>query len=170
MRAACGAAAKFLQAKGRTAAVFDLAGWVLFVKEAVEGAILGTYRFTTFQPVRPGDPPRVTLDKLTFVASAATSGLDAEDVRALGESGRHMAEAANYAREIANQPPNVFFPETLAARARDLAAGSGGRLEVEVLDDAALRVGRVRRVDGGGRGQHPSAPAGGDPVQRRREG
>ena len=61
VRAACGAAAKFLQAKGRTSAAFDLAGWILFIKEAVEGAIVGTYRFTTFQPMRPGDPPRSSL-------------------------------------------------------------------------------------------------------------
>ena len=157
VRAACGAAARFLQAKGRTEAAFDLAGWVLFIKEAVEGAILGTYRFTTFQPVRPGDPPRaVKLEKLTFVASAATSGLDAEDVRALGESGRRMAEATNYAREIANQPPNLFFPETLAERARELAAGSGGLLEVEVLDETALREGGFGGLTAVGAGSiHP---------------
>ncbi len=156
VRAACGAAAKFLQAKGRTSAAFDLAGWVLFIKEAVEGAIVGTYRFTTFQPVRPGDPPRSSLNSLTFVASAATSGLDDEDVRALGESGRHTAEATNYAREVANQPPNVFFPETLAEKARQLAADSGGLLEVEVLDETALRAGGFGGLTAVGAGSaHP---------------
>ena len=156
VRTACGAASKFLQAKGRTNVAFDLAGWVLFMKEAVEGAILGTYRFTTFQPVRPGDPPRSSLERLTFVASATTSGLDAEDMRALGESGRHMAEATNYAREVANQPPNVFFPETLAEKARTLAAASGGRLEVEVLDEAALRAGGFGGLTAVGAGSiHP---------------
>ena len=156
VRAACGAAAKLLQAKGRTHAAFDLAGWVLFIKEAVEGALLGTYRFTTFQPVRPGDPPRPTLDKLTFVVSTATSGLDLEDMQALGESGRYTAEAANYAREVANQPPNVFFPETLAERARELAANSEGRLEVEVLDETTLRAGGFGGLTAVGAGSvHP---------------
>ena len=156
VRAACGAAAKLLQAKGRTHIAFDMGGWVLFVKEAVEGAILGTYRFTKFQPVRPGDPPRSTLGTLTFVVSALTVGLDLEDLRALGESGKRTAEAANYAREIANQPPNVFFPETLAERARELAAASEGRLEVEVLDEAALRAGGFGGLTAVGAGSiHP---------------
>ncbi len=156
VRAACGAAAKFLQSKGRTSAAFDLAGWVLFIKEAVEGAIVGTYRFTTFQPVRPGDPPRSTLATMTFVVSTATSGLDLEDMRALGDSGYHTAEATNYAREIANQPPNVFFPETLAEKARQLAANSHGALEVEVLDEAALRAGGFGGLTAVGAGSvHP---------------
>ena len=141
VRAACGTAAKLLQGKGRTNIAYDLAGWVLFAKEAVEGAILGAYRFNKFQTPGSDDPPRASLETLTFVVSPTTSGLDEEDLRALGEAGKHSAEAANYAREIANQPPNLFVPETLAEEARRLAAASDGLLEVEIFEESALAAG-----------------------------
>ncbi len=133
VRAACGAAAKHLQAKGRTAAAFALGEWTGFAREAVEGAVLGSYRFDTFQAPKPGDPPRSKLTALTV------AGGEGEAWQAAGEVGQLQAEAANYAREIANQPPNLFFPETLANAARELAAGSGGKLTAEVLDEKTLR-------------------------------
>ena len=146
VRAACGAAAKHLQAKGRQHAAFLLGEWPHFAREAVEGAVLGSYRFDTFQAPRAGDPPRSKLEKLTF------AGGEGEAWPQAGKIGHLQAEAANYAREIANQPPNLFFPETLAERARELAAGSGGRLEAEVLDEKALRergFGGLTAVGGG---------------------
>ncbi len=133
VRAACGAAAKHLQAKGRTEAAFVLGEWVPLAREAVEGAVLGAYKFDTFQASQPGDPPKSKLAALTF------AGGEGEAWREAGEIGRVQAEAANYAREVANQPPNLFFPETLAERARELAANSGGRLTAEVLDEKSLR-------------------------------
>ena len=146
VRAACGAAARQLQAKGRKRAAFALGEWTHFAREAVEGAVLGAYRFDTFQVPGPGDPPRAKLEQLAFAGGAGGAW------RQAGETGRLQAEAVNYAREVANQPPNLFFPETLAERARELAAGSGGRLQVEVLDETALRArgfGGLTAVGGG---------------------
>ena len=137
VRAACGAAAKTLQAKGRTRATLALGRWAAFAREAVEGAVLGAYRFHDFQPPKPGDPPRSTLDALLVV----TGEPEAETLARRGREGQLCAEAANYARQVANQPGNLFFPETLADTATRLAAESDGQLTVEVLDEAALRAG-----------------------------
>ncbi len=153
VRAACGTAAKTLQAKGRTRATLALGPWTKFACEAVEGAVLGTYRFDTFQPPKPGEPPRGTLENLLVVADlAAVPGHDLESITRLGQTGQVAAGAANYARQIANQPGNLFFPEILADEAVKLAAESEGRLAVEILDERELRergFGGLLAVGGG---------------------
>ena len=153
VRAACGTAAKTLQARGRTAATLALGRWTGFAREAVEGALLGAYRFDTFQPPKAGDPPRSSLANLLVVADlAAAPGQDLESLTRLGQTGQIAAEAANYARQIANQPGNLFFPEILADEAVRLAAESEGRLTVEILDERDLRTrgfGGLLAVGGG---------------------
>ena len=153
VRAACGTAAKTLQARGRTHGVLALGRWTGFVREAVEGALLGTYRFDTFQPPKAGEPPRGTLENLLVVADlAAVPGQDLENVTRLGQTGQRVAEAANYARQIANQPGNLFYPEILADEAVRLAAASDGQLAVEILEERELRergFGGLLAVGGG---------------------
>lgn len=132
VRSAAGAAVKFAQSRGKISAALDLGARSPFIQEAAEGAILGAYRFETFKAPDP-DKPAAKLQTLTLVADAAS--------HAAGERGRLLAEATNYAREIANQPGNLFHPESLAEAARQLAAHSDGALEVNVLDETALRAG-----------------------------
>jgi leucyl aminopeptidase len=151
IRSACGAAAKFLQAKGRTRAAVDLGEWGRFTQEAVEGALLGAYRFRDFKTPDP-DKPTSALETLTF----ASANADLELLRSLGERGRLMAEATNFARQVGNQPGNLFYPETLAEVARRLARESDGALEVNVLDEDALcegGFGGLLAVGGGSK--HP---------------
>ena len=176
VRAACGTAAKTLRSRGRTRATLALGRWTAFAREAVEGALLGEYRFDAFQPPKPGDPPRSTLENLLVVADlAAAPGHDLESLTLLGRTGQLAAEAANYARQVANQPGNLFYPEILADAAVRLEAESEGRLAVEILDERALRArgfggllavggGSVRpprlvvlRYDGGAPGEAPLA-------------
>ena len=153
VRTACGAAAKTLQARGRTGATLMLGRWTGFAREAVEGALLGTYRFDAFQPSKAGEPPRSTLANLLVVADlTAVSSHDLESITRLGQTGQIAAEAANYARQIANQPGNLFFPATLADEAVRLAAESEERLKVEILDEHELRergFGGLLAVGGG---------------------
>ncbi len=130
VRSAAGAAVKHAQARGKSAATLVLGAWSQFTQEAVEGAVLGAYRFETFKTPDPEKPAK-KLETLTIVT---------ED-QAAGERGRLLAEATNYAREIANQPGNLFYPESLAEAARQLAADSDGALDVNVLDETALREG-----------------------------
>ena len=153
VRAACGAAAKHLQAKGRRHVALALDAHARYAKEAVEGVILGAYRFDDFQAPAPGEPPRPALETATFLAPVES---ELATVRAAGERGRAHAEATNYARGIANRPPNLFFPETLAEAARQLAHGSGGALEVEVFDEEFLRDGGFGGLTAVGAGSiHP---------------
>ena len=145
VRRACGAAAKHLQAKGRTTATFDLGDYTAHAKAAVEGAVMGTFKFDTFQPPKPTDPPRTKLETLTFISPAP-------DAAGAVRQGQLLAEATNFARNVANQPPNLLYPETLGTIARKLAEGSEGALTVEVLDAAALKergFGGLLAVGGG---------------------
>lgn len=132
VRSAAGAAVKFAQGRGKSAVILHLGARSQFAQEAAEGAVLGAYRFKTFKtPDR--DKPARELETLTLVADAAS--------HPAGERGRLLGESTNYAREIANQPGNLFYPETLAEAARQLATASDGAMEVNVLDETALRAG-----------------------------
>jgi leucyl aminopeptidase len=137
IRAACGTAAKLLQGKGRTRIALQLAGWTQFAREAAEGVLLGSYRFADFKASPADGPLPAGLETVTLLASA-------EELPAMATAARRgvaLAAATNYARQIANQPGNLFFPETLAEAARQLAAGSDGALSVTVLAEDALRDG-----------------------------
>ncbi len=149
VRAAAGAAARWLRKNGRSAAAFDLRSLPAdraeeFTRAAVEGALLGAYRFDRFQVPAPEDPAPAALETLSFVTPEAA--------RAAGERAVVAAEAANFARELGNSPPNTFFPETLADAARQLAAESDGRLTVEGFGPGRLRAagfGGLLAVGGG---------------------
>lgn len=69
-----------------------------------------------------------SLEELTVVAEGAS--------QAALDRAAATAEAANLARELANEPGNLLPPKVLAARARALASGAG--LECEVLDRSQL--------------------------------
>ena len=149
VRAAAGAAARWLRKNGRTAAAFDLVSLPAeraeeFTRAAVEGAILGAYRFTRFQVPGADEPAPTVLETLSFVTI--------ETARVAGQRAVSSAEASNLARELGNSPPNTFFPETLAEAAGKLAAESNGTLSVEVFEPERLRAegfGGLLAVGGG---------------------
>ena len=65
---------------------------------------------------------------------------DLATAKKAGERGEIIAEAANFARDVANQPANLLYPETLAARAVKL--GRDFNLKVTVFDEKKLRAGK----------------------------
>jgi leucyl aminopeptidase len=73
-------------------------------------------------------------------------GADAEAL----EHAFAVAQAVTVARDLINTPPNALYPETFAARARELGEAAG--LEVEVLDDEALAAGGYGGILGVGQG------------------
>ena len=94
-----------------------------------EGALLGAYAFTAYKSAsRPRPLRRITI----------ASEVDAVSRAALRRA-RAVADAVNRTRDLVNTPPNDLYPETFAARATELATSAG--LEVEVLDEKALRRG-----------------------------
>jgi leucyl aminopeptidase len=92
------------------------------VSAAVEGAILGD-----FEPEALKTEKSTLLERFTVNVTADNPGVDA----AL-ERGRIVGEAQNFARLIANEPPNQLTPMAMAARARAMAEEFG--LACEILD------------------------------------
>ena len=136
VRRASGAAARALA--GTDHAVSTLGR--IDLAAAAEGSLLGAYAFTAY---RTNGNRKAPLARLSLVT-------DADDAEAALRTATAVSEAVRTARDLVNTPPNDLYPETFAARARELAEAAG--LEVEVLDDAALAEAGFGGVLGVGQG------------------
>jgi leucyl aminopeptidase len=114
----------------------------LHLEAAIEGLILGSYRFTEFRSAKtaPKDP---ALAKITALSTASGAKNDAARATAI-------AVAVNTARDLVNTPPSHLFPAEFAKRAKALGEAAG--LEVEVLDDKALVKAGFGGIVGVGKG------------------
>ncbi len=114
----------------------------LHLEAAIEGLILGSYRFTEFRSAKtaPKDPALV---KITALSTASGAKKDAARATAI-------AVAVNTARDLVNTPPSHLFPAEFAKRAKALGDAAG--LEVEVLDDKALAKAGFGGIVGVGKG------------------
>ena len=79
VRAAAGAAARWLRKNGRTAAAFDLSSLPTaraaeWIRAAVEGALLGAYRFARFQVPAEDEPAPTAMESLSFVTASYSIG------------------------------------------------------------------------------------------------
>jgi leucyl aminopeptidase len=104
------------------------------VDAIAEGALLGSYAFTTYK----SSASKPALRKVTIATKtspAATAAL---------RRARIVAEAVRVVRDLVNTPPNDLYPETFAARASELAATQN--LGVEVLDARGLARGKYGGV------------------------
>jgi leucyl aminopeptidase len=149
VRRAAGAATRKLAGRARVASTLGLAGGrppaAELVAAAAEGALLGAYAFTGY---------RSTADCTRTTPPAAVTLLvpDPDDGALAGLARRAgvLAGAVSLARDLVNTPPNDLPPAEFARRAAD--AGQAAGLQVEVLDEEALRVagfGGVLGVGGG---------------------
>jgi leucyl aminopeptidase len=138
IRRAAGAAARALN--GTEAAITTLTE--LNLQAAVEGLILGSYRFTEFRSDKtaPKDPG---LRKITILSIA-------KDAKTQAAHAAAVATAVSTARDFVNTPPSHLFPAEFAKRAKALGESVG--LEVEVLDDKALLKQGYGGVVGVGKG------------------
>lgn len=109
---------------------------------AVEGLILGSYRFTEFRSDKTA-PKDNGLRKITVLSTAKDAGENAAH-------GAAVATAVATARDLVNTPPSHLFPAEFAKRAKALGESVG--LEVEVLDDKALQKAGYGGVIGVGQG------------------
>jgi leucyl aminopeptidase len=109
---------------------------------AVEGLILGSYRFSTFRSDKTA-PKDKGLRKITVLDST-------KDAKKQSAYGAAVATAVATARDLVNTPPSHLFPAEFAKRAKALGESVG--LEVEVLDDKALQKGGYGGVIGVGQG------------------
>ncbi|OBI41763.1 leucyl aminopeptidase [Mycobacterium kyorinense] len=138
IRRAAGAAARALS--GTEAVITTLSG--LHLAAAVEGLILGGYRFTDFRSGKTAPKDR-GLRKLTVLSTAKAAKTEASHATA-------VATAVATARDFVNTPPSHLFPAEFASRAKALGESVG--LEVEVLDEKALQKAGYGGVIGVGKG------------------
>lgn len=71
----------------------------------------------------------------TMILATGDGNLDV--VKSGIERGRVIAEAANFGRDVINEPSNVMTPTALAQKAEELAKDYG--LELDVLDEAQMK-------------------------------
>ncbi len=109
---------------------------------AVEGLILGGYRFTEFRSDKTA-PKDKGLRTITVLSTAKDASKDSAH-------GAAVATAVATARDLVNTPPSHLFPAEFAKRAKALGESVG--LEVEVLDDKALQKAGYGGVIGVGQG------------------
>ncbi|HEY5842628.1 MAG TPA: leucyl aminopeptidase [Mycobacterium sp.] len=114
----------------------------LDLEAAVEGLILGAYRFTDFRSAKtaPKDPG---LRKITALSTA-------KDAKKQAERATAIATAVATARDFVNTPPSHLFPAEFAKRAK--AFGEAAGLQVEVLDEKALEKAGYGGIIGVGKG------------------
>ncbi len=91
----------------------------------VEGALLGSYRFTAHKG-DPGDPP--TLERIAVVGAELPTRAGV------------VAEAVAVARDLANEPGGTLTPAVFAERVSALAADAG--LDVEVWEKDRIEAER----------------------------
>jgi len=125
MRKALAIAARKLQSKKVLRIAFSPGGDYAsadFASAAVEGALLGVFEPDLHKTESRKDEKPV--EAFTFIG--------AEELRGAVEQAKTLADAQNFAREVANEPANLLTPADLAKRALETAAEYG--LECEVLD------------------------------------
>jgi len=96
-----------------------------FAAAAVEGAILGDFESDRYKT----DPKKSEKRVDSFAVLGGS--------QAAVDRGRILAEAQNYTRSLANDPPNLLTPMRLAERAREVA--SEFVLGCEILDQDRMR-------------------------------
>ena len=131
VRAAAGSAALTLRQHGHTKVLMFLEERSEYVEAAVEGFILGAYRYEDFVP------------KKTAGIAELTIQVRKEDVpvaRKDAERATVLAECINAARHLGNAPGNIICPDTLAKHAAALSRRA--RMQCRVMDEKKLRAGR----------------------------
>ncbi len=94
-------------------------------KALAEGLLLGSYVFSKY---KSSEEDKFKIEKVTV------AGI--EDFSPDFELGKTLAEAANFTRELVNEPGNVITPEKLADVAKELSKEYG--LECKIFDEKKL--------------------------------
>lgn len=143
VRRAAGVASRSLE--GVDTAVTTLSS--IDLGAAVEGAVLGAYRFAEFRTTSA--PKKATLGSLALFSAPASEALG-DEARGTVEQARLTASAVALARDFVNTPPNVLSPGEFADRAQRLGTDAG--LEVEVFDEEYLAANGYGGIVGVGKG------------------
>jgi leucyl aminopeptidase len=89
-----------------------------FSRSAAEGALLGDYSFEKYMK-------KEKKDGVSRISLLMEPGMVPSRIQTGIRRGTVSAEAANFARDLVNEPGNVITPVTLAAAARKIARDGG---------------------------------------------
>lgn len=98
--------------------------------QVATGFGLGQYRFDRHRSDKSNPPPHAPVTIVDSNAEAAKGQFESR--------GRALVDGARLARNLANEPANVIFPESFVAEVRSAFQGVAG-VSIEVLDEAAMR-------------------------------
>ena len=108
-----------------------------YLKALAEGLLLGSYEFDKYKSKKEnGGIPNKIADTKENISVAVFSAIENADV-ILNEAAV-ICNAICHARNLANEPGNVIYPETLAAEALQIA--DKYKLEAEVLGVKEMQV------------------------------
>jgi leucyl aminopeptidase len=136
IRGAVAEACRYLRGKGAAALAGGVTGNGInnirpesAVQAMTEGALLGLYTFKRHVTKKENDS--VEIKQFTII------GKEAQQAEKAFEKGKIIAEAANWARDLVNEPSNLKTPTVMAEAARRLAKEYG--LKVEVLEKEKMQ-------------------------------
>ncbi len=110
-----------------------------YLQALAEGLFLGAYTFTKYKSdAKPGE--QIKLEICSTIPTAATVISQAEII----------SSAVSMSRNLVNEPGNVVYPESMAAKASEIAAELG--LNIEILDEAAMEEQQMEALLAVGRG------------------
>ena len=121
VRRASGAAIRRLAERAVVATTLHQAVELGGASAAAEGILLGNYRFLTYK----SSPKSSKTEEVVFL------GADAPAI----ERGAAIAEAQLLSRDLANEPADSLYPETLARKAQEIADVGGLTCTVWTEDD-----------------------------------
>ncbi|PKL75679.1 MAG: leucyl aminopeptidase, partial [Candidatus Melainabacteria bacterium HGW-Melainabacteria-1] len=91
----------------------------------VEGVILGMYRFDKYKSKKKN--PEKLLQKIKIIASSEAA---VEVLSRSATTGKTLADSANFARDLVNEPANYLTPTTFADYAKEVATRHGIKIQV----------------------------------------
>jgi len=146
MRRAAGEAASVFSKQRHSHIVLDASSQdALPVEAFVEGLMLAQYDFHAYK--KPESDPPVVVHEMTVIANAGES---LEELRAGCGATVLACQNTNWARDLANTPPNDLTPRALAAHAQALAKQLG--CACTVLDEVQLKELELNAILGVGKG------------------
>jgi leucyl aminopeptidase len=136
IRGAVGESCRYLRGKGITSVAGTVPGAGIndigtddVVQAITEGAMLGLYTFK--RHITKKESQRSEIKTYTII------GRGKGRLESVIEKGKILAEAANWARDMINEPSNFMTPNDMAMAARQLAEKYG--LEVEVFEKEKIQ-------------------------------
>ncbi|GGG37968.1 putative cytosol aminopeptidase [Chelatococcus composti] len=143
-----GAVCARLSAGGHAHVLFEAPGEAASAENAADfalGVLLRSYRFDRYKTKKKDDDNGGAPARVTIHVSDPAAAKRAWKSRAA------VADGVFLARDLVNEPPNVLYPAAFAERAAELSRLG---VDVEILDEKALKKLGMRALLGVGQGSH----------------